>query len=293
MSGGNKGFVAAAVFGLIVSSAGIGSLVTSEGAYKPNGYPHYQSGPKEPAGGTLSTIPVNGVRFFQEKEPCYQPGNSEQSGLCAQWRAADAAEQAAQYAKWQLLVSLLGVIGLGATLWYNQRAIAIAGDANLETRRIGEAQSRCYLTVSEVNIEFSEDGEFMVIPTVANSGQSPAIGVNWHAIVALIYENKNHGRVRIDGSVIATVEDIGANSSHQFLGATSPIAINAEAAVRLRSFEEVGILVRMKVSGKDVFGNPEWVDRAFILLLHSTPQKGMTATMHSVGGAAPPDDLSD
>lgn len=64
-----------------------------------------------------------------------EPGRDERkSDLCAQWKAADAASNAAQWAWWQIILSALGVVGLGLTLWFNFRALRLAEKADAETR---------------------------------------------------------------------------------------------------------------------------------------------------------------
>jgi hypothetical protein len=114
------------------------------------------------------------VQAVEEKRPCRDQRSRDESDLCAQWRAANAAEDAAGWAWWQLVVSVAGVIGLGVTLWFNRIALAVARDANAETRRIGEAQTRAYVSISSVQGQHYADG--LVLKAIAkNSGQSPAL----------------------------------------------------------------------------------------------------------------------
>ncbi|WP_153002645.1 hypothetical protein [Sphingomonas endophytica] len=75
-------------------------------------------------------------RDFRDRG-CYQDRSAETSALCAQWRSAVAGEnavtearRATQVAQWGALFSLLGFVGLVATLWQTRRSLKIAKTAN-------------------------------------------------------------------------------------------------------------------------------------------------------------------
>lgn len=69
----------------------------------------------------------------KESPPCGNASYNKNNDLCAQWKAADAARDAADWAWWQLVLSALGVFGIGATLWFNFRALILAEKASIET----------------------------------------------------------------------------------------------------------------------------------------------------------------
>lgn len=62
-----------------------------------------------------------------DKRPCHRGNDDRKSDLCAQWKAADSAFDAAGYAEWQTLLSLAGVIGLVLSLFFSAYATWAAG----------------------------------------------------------------------------------------------------------------------------------------------------------------------
>ncbi len=72
----------------------------------------------------------------------------------------------------QLLVGAGGFIALFRTLRQGQEANEIARD-------VGEAQTRCYLSPSDVTLRIDGHGDPSVELSVFNSGQSPAVDFHW------------------------------------------------------------------------------------------------------------------
>lgn len=68
------------------------------------------------------------------KTPCRNPEGKDESDLCAQWHAAEAAKEAADWAWHQLWLSAFGVAGLAITLWFNFRALRLAERESEETK---------------------------------------------------------------------------------------------------------------------------------------------------------------
>lgn len=124
--------------------------------------------------------------------------------LCAQWKAADASVEAARWSWWQLILSAVGAVGLGLTLWFNYRALRLAERNAAETadaldvaRQNAEAASEAVAAtkrandISEetaqrrlrayVNVESCEiqqiDGGYLLIARLTNCGQTPAYRV--------------------------------------------------------------------------------------------------------------------
>ena len=117
-----------------------------------------------------------------------QPGQDKrESDLCAQWKAADAAADSAYWTFWTFFIALIGLVVGGGTLvaaWLAARWAKKAADftetgANAakgaveETRRIGEAQVRAYLSIVGAEAKHWDD-EFEFRVLVKNTGQSPA-----------------------------------------------------------------------------------------------------------------------
>lgn len=144
---------------------------------------------------TESAQPVEPPEYYQ---PCREQGSDGKSDLCAQWSAAKAARNAADWAWYQMWLSLAGVIGLVVTLWFNFRALRLAESEADETKsalaiaetnaeaavrladlaeQTSSRQLRAYVYVKAVSLEegFSEEVRAInVVLTISNSGQTPA-----------------------------------------------------------------------------------------------------------------------
>ncbi len=127
---------------------------------------------------------------------CYRETVHDRADLCAQWRAALAAEAAASssgrantIAIVSSVFSLLGIIGLLVTLWLtrtantlSRRAAEAAEKTMRDAREIGEAQARCYLSIEAVMAYIGEsDGCPRIMVSIRNSGASPALDTTWTA----------------------------------------------------------------------------------------------------------------
>ncbi|MGW8202463.1 hypothetical protein ACWGM0_07935 [Sphingomonas bisphenolicum] len=106
---------------------------------------------------------------------CIQGHDERSSDLCAQWKAADSARDAAEYAFWGLIV---GVVGTGMLF------ITFA-----ETRQVSRAQLRAYISIKPMGLKiFQVDAgkQIEASLSIINGGQTPAYNVVWHGnIVAL------------------------------------------------------------------------------------------------------------
>lgn len=97
-----------------------------------------------------------------EDRACEERQDRRQSDLCAQWKAADAARDAANYAVFGIVLSFLGTILLFVTF--------------LETRRISRREQRAYVCLSVPIAPFVDtlhDGQFRI--RAKNYGATPAL----------------------------------------------------------------------------------------------------------------------
>lgn len=124
-------------------------------------------------------------------EPCNEGEDKRGSDLCAQWKAADAARESADWADrtfWLGLVgTIIGALTLGSAAaaaycaksaaHYTKSGVDAANKAILETRRIGEAQVRAYLgfKITHCQVEAGKLVSFDI--EVKNYGQSTASNV--------------------------------------------------------------------------------------------------------------------
>lgn len=111
---------------------------------------------------------------------CPDRQEKRSSDLCAQWQAADAAKDAAEYAFWTLLVSVAGTGLLVWTLW--------------ETRATSRRELRAYVSVQPQTLGFtrSASGTYTATITilVRNGDVTPAYNLIHGGNVVILSEDK-------------------------------------------------------------------------------------------------------
>lgn len=129
---------------------------------------------------------------------CQSPKTTEEADLCQQWRMAEATEKGVALAfsqyRWNIAQSIGTIIAAIATAmaaWAAVRAANAARDTVAETRRIGEAQVRAYISWDGAEIGFGVDDRGDVVhcafmPSIKNTGQSPANLVGLYSHIDLI-----------------------------------------------------------------------------------------------------------
>lgn len=118
----------------------------------------------------VSTI-IQVAKTTEKDGGCQEGKDKRDSDLCAQWKAADAAADAAQYALWTLLISSLGTGLLVWTLW--------------ETRQTSRRELRAYISVHPCGINASEDNLVRAPLEFVNNGQTPAYDLKWFSAVVV------------------------------------------------------------------------------------------------------------
>lgn len=176
---------------ILAPLAGLAALFTAFalGAYvtaldnPEQGYPRY-SDAREKGQEANAAGSVNLANPVQYRTPCANPQRESESDLCAQWRAANAAEQSALWTKLGFWAGLFGLFGLYWQVILTRRAVEDTGDAtkamqdaNDIARETGIAQSRAYLHIEDVWIQVKDANDPLAILKVRNSGQSPAKNV--------------------------------------------------------------------------------------------------------------------
>jgi hypothetical protein len=112
--------------------------------------------PVRPAGPIKQTAPP------RQEAPCRSGHYENDDDLCAQWKAADAASEAARYSFWALITSGLGTVLLLWTLW--------------ETREISRRELRAYLRVEPTGEGIVQPDRKITLPFhIINYGSTPAI----------------------------------------------------------------------------------------------------------------------
>ena len=113
--------------------------------------------------------------------PCGDGEYNNKSDLCAQWYAARAARDAADWAYWAVFWSVVslglssaGLIALVVTIRQGREGLRQARIANETSDRNARLQIQAYISLSSPAIEVLTDGRICISFDVANSGQSPA-----------------------------------------------------------------------------------------------------------------------
>lgn len=149
MFGGYRGIIFAAFLGLAIYAfqAGVGIGYLSQ---QSETYPAYKNSPGNQAG----PQPASGVNVQTQeyKQPCREPEGHDESDLCAQWHAANNAGEAARWARWQFILSVFGVLGLGGTIALTIRATNAAVQSNAISRDTAHRQLRAYVAVDSNRI---------------------------------------------------------------------------------------------------------------------------------------------
>jgi hypothetical protein len=111
------------------------------------------------------------------EDPCYRSNDHDQADLCAQWRAAFAAEKAAKAAErsvtWTILgtaVSAIALVGLFLSLRQTSRALS-------DARANAYAELRAYVYSVNTDIEEVRPNKWRVSTKHRNAGKTPATDV--------------------------------------------------------------------------------------------------------------------
>ncbi len=158
--------------------------------------------PKVGAVAATGSIPVPITRQSRLDAPCPVGVDDRSSDLCAQWKAADAADEAAAWTARSFWLSLFSaVIGAGTlaaaflAALYAKRAAGEAKRAADIARDAFIASERAWLTVSlhpDGDLAFYETGGcgLSVYLTIENLGRTPALNV--HTSMTMVPMRQDH-----------------------------------------------------------------------------------------------------
>ncbi len=158
-----------ALLGLMVvlGAAGAPSAPTTKGASNATSHETIQQ---------QTSIERSTARDPAAQDAEHERVDRERRNLVAQESVARSTAVMVPLATWQLVLSVIGVLGLGFTLYYahqssehSRRAVEVAADT-------GRRQLRAYVVQSEVALKHMNPGEVPVVEiTFKNSGQTPAL----------------------------------------------------------------------------------------------------------------------
>ena len=181
MSAGNRGIIAAAIGWLILVGAAPQERAKDHGEQPKAKTETRQSAP------TASTAPTKPPEIVNRpvlERPCGQGQYDRQSDLCAQWKAADAASEAAWWAMVATFVTALGTFGLFWQIKLTREAVRSTGDATIAMQKANDLAilGRRPWVSAQIEPKFVGciGGIFVVeaIATFRNLGASPATSAN-------------------------------------------------------------------------------------------------------------------
>ena len=291
--------VIATIVGLIL----IGAAPNKNGIDQPNQPPS-----QNPVTDQLKDV----VAAIKESKKSPQPDNGCKAGqddrssdLCAQWKAADAAKDAAWWTFFAAITTVVGVIIGGFTLIaagfaakYAKKAadhtqsgaqaalesVTATKEANAIARQIGRAQVTSYVSVKGVQLYIEKMG---LIPHIAfslvNAGSSPAINPEVKVSIAMNL---------LDKSPVVWEPELKASPS-QAIGANTEIEIT-EMAIDLSeelqnmlianiSTNVIHVMLKVDVIWTDVFGITRTWQEIFSGITDKAYKFGSIIQMPTVG----------
>lgn len=230
---------------------------------------------------------VEAVQSPQYERPCDRAQDNRQSDLCAQWKAADAARDAADYARLQFWASLFGIAGLILTLWLTRSAVRAAQASVAVAQDTGKRQLRAYL----VSKKFRVTG---IIPEhipkvhfeLKNVGQTPAYAVQMRSEVHIMPTVPFTAfKVRFGGDIVG--------GSRAVIGAGEPSEISYPFWDRLTPAEVLdirsgrsSIVAFGAVSYRDIFKRRRLLTFKMVLPLHKLEENGCGQMISAARGCA-------
>ena len=126
------------------------------------------------------------------------PQRSSELEVCAQLRAADAAEITSTFALMQIILSVLGFLAVLVTLWVTGRAAHHASvqaraaiRSNHTTLLVGQNQTRAYISLGR--LQATPTGPKPFVFEIFNTGQTPARACRYEYLLSMHDEGEEGG----------------------------------------------------------------------------------------------------
>lgn len=186
-----------------------------------------------------------------ERQPCGPRQYQSKDDLCAQWKAADAAADAAGWAKWGTWISGVGLIAVAIAIFLTIQFNRIARDT-------AKRQLRAYMSIEPKGIlEAGDDGIAQAVVFMHNTGQTPAYNVqlfSWFKVVddPLAFSPKDDDPKEKPRDYERDSSIASGSGSHVYCGmAFSP----TKAAMTAVSKKQMAIIQYGVVTYDDTFGD--------------------------------------
>lgn len=181
----------------------------------------------------------------------------------------------------QLVLSAFGLWAILRTLKQGQEAVQASRDSVRETRRIGEAQTRCYLSVIEATVTLNRRVPVIRVK-VKNSGQSPARKVRAE------YAFNPDAESDVLAGITATQHDAEEDISGQDVAALPawhpPNVLTPEQVKMWTEPSSTVVALKVTISAIDVFGEPV-KEQAWFLWAPNAAKEGVAYVMDPFNAA--------
>lgn len=227
MTGNNRGAFLVCLAGLaaLFTAWGHGYYLAALNYPEEQRHQPYRYAADEPAKVDLAGPAGINAQPYEYRTPCDYPKGRDESDLCAQWRAAKAAEDGAFWTKLGVWVGFGGMIGLFWTLYYTRKAVEDTGSATramIRQNEISEAAQRPFVVVAAGPSPTLRNDRGYVMPAsyrYENYGGTPAKIIRQGHTVEVIDEPNSLPRPLslVDfGRTVPVGEVIGANEKSEF-----------------------------------------------------------------------------
>lgn len=212
---------------------------------------------EEKAADTVARAIRDSAQPTSEDKGCKDRRDKRDSELCAQWKAADAAYDAADYAFWALLISAAGTGLLVWTLW--------------ETRANARRELRAYVSVkvAGLDVERCKSGHLKLVlhTTAHNGGSTPAYKCNHFGYIAAMTDEEAFERLKTVRPILSQSDASGSviHSGDNFTARmTNSPAIGVEKIAGIK-VGEVKLFAFGVTSYVDTFGRRRRTDFCYIM----------------------------
>lgn len=186
MPRGYRSIIAALGLAIITAAFGLGFYAASLDYTDEQRHQPYRYAADKPIEvDAAASVPT---QSFEYRSPCDNPKGREESDLCAQWRAAEAAQESALWTRLGFFLGIAGTIGLFWTLYYTREAVKDTGDAtvamresNAITRDFSKRQIRAYvsLDLADISLKLIVGEPYSINVVAINNGSTPATNVSF------------------------------------------------------------------------------------------------------------------
>ncbi|MEO5774821.1 MAG: hypothetical protein ABIQ32_11990 [Sphingomicrobium sp.] len=224
---------------------------------QPERYQPYRDAADKPVEIEPALTRPSGTQALQNRTPCEDPKGREESDLCAQWKAANAAEDGARWTKYGFWIGVVGSIFLAWQIILTRQAVEDTGHATEAMRKanaIAENAQRAWVRLGCIPKLVRKTGlnglYFRVDFTAENTGGSAATHfMLYHRIFFRAYGELESG----DRAAADMREEVETwRSEHSLVKDAALLPQDKDVSADWKTFDEEEIKWRDKLFIGDV-----------------------------------------